>query len=175
MRPDNRPDIGNLLARAAAIMAVVVVVDLLIKWAMTAWLGPHADRHNWWLAGEWLGFEYTRNTGAAFGLFPGNPELLAAIALLLTGGIVWLVLLEVRSRLWATLASGLLAGGASGNFVERVAVGYVTDFVAVGPWPRFNIADSAITIGIAIFAVTVVMTSADVVDERAHPEGNARD
>lgn len=162
----------NLLARSAALMAVVVVVDLLVKQAITDWIGPKAARHDWWLAGEWLGFEYVRNTGAAFGLFEGNPELLAALALLITGGVVWLVLQEVRSALWATLASGLLAGGAIGNFVERVARGFVTDFVAIGPWPRFNIADSAITIGIAIFAVSAVITE-EIGDK--HHEGQEED
>ncbi|HEV2128141.1 MAG TPA: signal peptidase II [Thermomicrobiales bacterium] len=165
----------DLLARVAAVMAVVVVLDLLVKWAVTLWIGPDADRHSWWLIGDSIGFEYLRNTGAAFGLFRGNPELLAAFTLLVTVGIVRLVLLEVRSPFWAALSSGLLAGGAIGNFVERVISGYVTDFVAVGPWPRFNIADSTITIGIAIFALAVILPDKFGASDQATAEEGVRD
>ena len=168
MRPGSPVGTVHLLTRAAAIMAVVVVVDLLVKRFVTAQLGPGADRHARWLVGDWLGFEYARNTGAAFGLFSGNPELLAALALLFTGGIVWLVLKEVRSPGWAILACGLLAGGAIGNFAERVTIGYVTDFVAVGPWPRFNIADSAITVGIAVFVAAILFESDVPAEEHTH-------
>lgn len=166
MRPGSPVGTAHLLLRAAVVMAVVVVVDLLVKRLVTAALGPDADRHAWWLAGEWLGFEYVRNTGAAFGLFRGNPELLAALALIFTAGIVWLVLTEVRSPAWATLASGLLAGGSIGNFAERVTIGYVTDFIAVGPWPRFNVADSAITVGIAVFVAAILFEREDMAEEQ---------
>lgn len=146
----------QVLVRGAIVALLVVALDLLIKRWMTAWIGPEADRHASWLVSDTIGIEYVRNTGAAFGLFQGNPELLTAVAILVTAGLVWLVLLEVSSPTWAILIIGLLAGGSTGNLIERVANGYVTDFFAVGPWPRFNIADTAITVGITIFAVTVV-------------------
>ncbi len=165
----------QLLARVAAVMATVVVLDLLTKRAVTVWIGPNADRHSWWLIGDTIGFEYLRNTGAAFGLFPGNPEVLAALALLVTAGIVWLVLLEVQSPFWAILSCGMLSGGALGNIVERLASGYVTDFVAVGPWPRFNVADSAITVGMVIFALAVALPHRFSASDRATAEEGARD
>ncbi len=152
----SRPSRRHVLARATIVAVLVVVLDQFTKRGMTTWIGPEADRHARWLVRDMVGIEYVRNTGAAFGLFQGNPELLAAVAVLVTAGLVWLVLLEVTSPAWAMLAIGLLAGGSTGNLIERIANGYVTDFVAIGPWPRFNVADAAITIGIMVFAVAVI-------------------
>lgn len=146
----------QVLVRAAIVALLVVALDQLTKRWMTAWIGPEADRHARWLVSDTVGIEYVRNTGAAFGLFQGNPELLTAVAILVTAGLVWLVLLEVSSPGWAMLTIGLLVGGSTGNLIDRVANGYVTDFFAFGPWPRFNIADTAITVGITVFAVTVI-------------------
>jgi signal peptidase II len=152
----SRPSPKRVLSRATIVTMLVVALDQLTKRWMTALIGPEADRHARWLVGDTIGFEYVRNTGAAFGLFRGNPERLAAVAILVTCGLIWLVLIEVSSPEWASRSIGLLAGGSIGNMVERFVNGYVTDFVAIGPWPRFNIADAAITIGITIFVVAVI-------------------
>lgn len=145
-----------MLARIAVLATVVVVVDLIVGRVVTAALGPDAERHAWWLIGDDVGLEYVRNTGAAFGIFEGNPELLAALSILISFGFVWLILGEMTNALWATLAAGLLLGGAAGNLIGRIVDGFVTDYLAVGPWPRFNVADSAITVGVAIFLIALV-------------------
>ena len=145
---------GTVEAQLLTIVAIVVAVvslDLLVKRLITVALGPSADAHSWWVFEGWLGFEYGRNTGAAFGLFQGNAELLAAMSVLVAGGFCWLIFNEITSRSVRIASVGLILGGAIGNLIERVWSGFVTDFVAVGPWPRFNVADSAITIGVAIF------------------------
>ena len=54
------------------------------------------------------------------------------------------------------MSLGLLVGGALGNIIDRVRLGYVVDFVAVGVWPKFNAADSAVTIGVLMLAWTYV-------------------
>jgi signal peptidase II len=143
------------------IALVVVVADLIVKRAVTAALGPEADRHAWWLLDDVVGFEYVQNTGAAFGMLRGNPELLAAASVLVGIGFVWLLLHELGGGVWPAVSGGLLIGGGTGNFVERFGDGYVTDYIAVGPWPRFNIADSAISIAIAIFAVALLVDSGE--------------
>lgn len=145
----------------AAVAITVVALDLAAKRIATATLGPDAERHAWWLIGDDIGFEYVRNTGAAFGLLEGNPELLAALSILITLGICWLILIEVSGVVWSSLAAGLLLGGAIGNQFGRLFDGYVTDYVAVGPWPRFNVADASITIAMGIFVVALVFFPQD--------------
>jgi signal peptidase II len=142
----------------AILASVVVLVDLVVKRAVTSWLGPDAGRHAWWLVGDDIGFEYVRNSGAAFGMLRGNAEALAAVSILIAVGFTWLVIAEVPHRGWAVVAGGLLAGGAVGNLVERIADGFVTDYLAVGPWPRFNVADSAISIGVGVFLVALLVS-----------------
>jgi signal peptidase II len=67
--------------------------------------------------------------------------------------VVILAALYLRSGTppwWQSIGVGLLAGGAAGNLADRARLGYVVDFVSVGRWPNFNVADSAITVGAVI-------------------------
>ncbi len=100
------------------------------------------------LIGSFLQLTLSHNPGVAFGLRIPSPwqELLIAVALLL------LLLHCMRSRLpfLEQLACGLILGGALANIVDRLADGVVTDFIQVGTFPVFNLADSAITIGAAM-------------------------
>lgn len=152
--PDTRS--SRTLVAMGLIALIVLIADLTVKRVVTSALGPDGERHAWWLVEDIVGLEYVRNSGAAFGIMRGNPELLAVVSLLVGAGFVWLLLRELGGGVWAALSGGLIIGGGVGNLVERFADGYVTDYIAVGPWPRFNIADSAITVAIAIFAVALM-------------------
>lgn len=101
---------------------------------------------------------YVHNTGAAFSFLAqaGGWQrwLFAGLALIVSGIITtWLLRLEKHETLMATALS-LILGGAIGNLIDRVAYGYVIDFLDVyyqqWHWPAFNIADSAICIGVAL-------------------------
>ncbi|MGR8919501.1 MAG: signal peptidase II [Gammaproteobacteria bacterium] len=103
------------------------------------------------------GFNLTllHNTGAAFSLFHDQPGwqrwLFSAIALVVGAVVVfWMSRLDGRER-WAPLALALILGGAAGNLVDRLRLGYVVDFIQVyyaqWSWPAFNVADSAIVVG----------------------------
>ena len=107
---------------------------------------------------------HVHNTGAAFGLFQGQSLLLTIVALI---GIIVLplfVLLFARrfpflnSRL-SKLALGLVLGGTAGNLVDRLRLGCVTDFIHIGIWPAFNIADSAVVIGVILFAYSLLRSA----------------
>ena len=105
-----------------------------------------------------LSLTYVRNFGAAFGLFYRQRLLFFGAMLIL--GVALLVLwreivLVGRSAVWA---SGCLLGGALGNFLDRVRLGYVVDFVDVGFWPVFNVADSAIVMGTAVLSYVILRT-----------------
>jgi signal peptidase II len=137
-------------ALVTLVVVLTVVADQMVKVAIRQWIGPASNAHRWEVAGPILAFEYVENRGAAFGLFAGQTEVLVIAALgaaiILTGA---LIRLAAQSTLVA-LGLGLVGGGALGNLIDRVRLGYVVDFVAVGVWPKFNIADIAITIGLLL-------------------------
>jgi signal peptidase II len=98
---------------------------------------------------------YTRNHGVAFGFLPGNQVAVTIlIALALVALVVYFTLHIARPLLW--LPTGMIAGGALGNILDRVRHGSVTDFIKLPlGWPPFNLADASITIGVLILFVLV--------------------
>ncbi len=93
---------------------------------------------------------HTHNTGSAFGLFQDQnlPLILASLV-----GIALLVLIfqsQPRPGLLLRLSIGLQLGGAAGNLLDRFLLGHVTDFMDVGPWPVFNVADASIVTGLVL-------------------------
>jgi len=132
---------------------LIVAADQLTKW----WIRSNLAL---WQSIPDSGFfqiTHVRNTGAAFGLFPDQSFLLTIVA---SVGVVLLLVyvLFIHRRfpylhnLPGRLALGLLLGGTTGNLIDRLRFGYVTDFISVGIWPDFNIADSAVTVGSIIIA-----------------------
>jgi signal peptidase II len=104
---------------------------------------------------------YVRNTGAAFGLFHGQTLPLTIISFV--GVVVLLIyafLLYRRFPLldnWvAWVGISLVFGGTVGNLIDRLFLGYVTDFIDFGFWPAFNLADSAIVVGVIVFACSIL-------------------
>lgn len=118
---------------------------------------------------EW---QLVRNPNAAFGI-PGFPGMFLVVAAVV--GILIVRTLPRTDRLSLAFAYGLVAGGAAGNLVDRVlrAPGFpdgaVIDFIKVGWWPRFNLADSGIVVG----AVLIVLLLA-VLDHRERADAKAR-
>ena len=101
---------------------------------------------------------YVVNPGAAFGLFQGQSLFLTVGSFL---GIGVLVLFYYRAPFpgpLLRLSLGLQLGGAVGNLLDRLRLGEVVDFVDVGPWPIFNVADSAIVVGIGLLMALVLFT-----------------
>ena len=169
----NRPSWGRKLAWVVVLAATMIALDLVVNWLVTNALGPGAETHEWWLAGNVVGMEYTRNSGAAFGIFQGNAELLAALSIVISLGLTWLMMVEVSGPLWSIMAAGLLLGGSIANQISRLGDGYVTDYFAVGLWPRFNVADSAITVGVAIFFVALLFQPDASSTQQASPDATS--
>jgi signal peptidase II len=104
-----------------------------------------------------LSLTYIRNDGGAFGILGGSQLLLLVGSVVAVGVVLWMLLAGQRSRL-ATLACGLILGGAAGNLLDRLTTGEVTDFVHFSFWYVFNAADAAITVGvIALLLSTFTM------------------
>ena len=136
---------------AAAVAAAVLIVDRLTKRAVETSITPGESRQ--FLPGVQL--VYTHNRGVAFGLFPDAPWIvIALIAVALGALLVYFAHHATMPLIW--LPTGLLIGGALGNIIDRVRHGSVTDFIKLPlGWPPFNIADSAITIGVLALLLVI--------------------
>jgi signal peptidase II len=138
---------GVLLAATAALVAGL---DQVTKAAVVAALGPAQPDSRLDLLGPWVAIEYAENRGAAFGMLSGLAPLLALMSLAILASLLVQYWRQPRTPLWQTLALGAIVGGAAGNLLDRVRLGYVVDFIAVGAWPNFNVADSAISVGVVL-------------------------
>ena len=140
--------------------AAVVVADQLSKaWIVAGF--PFGEPVE--VVGAWLRVWYVANTGALFGLFRDQAILFAALSIAVIALIVWYHGRAVAGSGWlATLALGLLLGGAIGNFIDRVRLGYVVDFVDMGlpdGWRFYtwNLADAAISTSILLLLLMAVL------------------
>lgn len=133
-----------------SIATAVAAIDQLTKSVLVSAIRPGPSSARIDFLGGWMAIEYTENRGAAFGLFSGLAPILVVASVVILVGLLLHYSRQTRPPLWETVAIGSIAGGAIGNLVDRVRLGYVVDFVSVGPWPNFNVADSAITIGVVM-------------------------
>lgn len=107
-------------------------------WMPMAWLAPYARVIHW------------NNTGAAFGLFPSASLVFTVVALLVTVAIL-IYFPRVPAAQWPLRAALVLQfAGAFGNLIDRLVLGTVTDFISVGTFPVFNLADASISVGVAV-------------------------
>jgi signal peptidase II len=132
---------------AGALCGVVVILDQAAKAAIEANLVPGQDVG---VLGP-IGLTLSHNSGVAFGLASGGGTRLVLVTALALGVVGYLFSRDpTRPGMWA--AAGLLAGGAIGNLADRIRVDAVTDYVAIGNWPAFNLADVAVTAGVLLLA-----------------------
>jgi signal peptidase II len=166
---DAKPNASARLWRVAAAVVTIVLLDQLTKvWAVAA-----LSDEPFSIVGTTVEFHLTRNPGGAFGRFQGVTPLLAIGAVAVT---IWLVH-TVRQAVdpWMVVALTLVLGGALGNLLDRffrspgVLEGHVVDFVRVGSFPIFNVADSCITIGATLLIVRTLFPppTAEEPDERS--------
>ncbi len=99
------------------------------------------------LIGHLVGIANVHNSGAAFGLVPAGAAFFLVAAILVSIGLV-IYVARSPSDLWTDAALGLIMGGTVGNGADRIMFGTVTDFINFHFFPVFNVADSAITIGV---------------------------
>jgi signal peptidase II len=153
VKPAGRRRLPTLL-----IIAVVLFgLDLLTKCLAVALIDPGESVP---IIGDFARFTLVRNPGAAFSMATGMTWLLTLIAAAVVIGVIRIG--RTLRSLWWAIGLGMVLGGALGNLVDRLfrypgpLQGHVVDFVAVGWWPVFNVADSAIVCGaILLVALTV--------------------
>jgi signal peptidase II len=144
------------------LMAAVVLLDQVTKAIVVRALALHEYVP---LVDGLLSLSHVRNRGAAFGLLSewDVPYQSALLSVLSLGALVAIALYFVRLPSSARLprvALALVLGGALGNLIDRVRLGYVVDFVHAywrqHQWPDFNVADSAITIGVTLLVLDIL-------------------
>jgi signal peptidase II len=162
-----------------AVAAALLVLDQLTKAWITAALGPGAARQSIEIVGDVVRLGYTTNTGAAFGIGQNRSFIFTIVALVAIPAIAFFNRSITPRSLLTRICLGALLGGALGNLVDRLRLGFVVDFVDVGigdlRWPSFNVADSSFVVGIIVLSIYLFLTdpsrasgreSADRADQR---------
>lgn len=155
--PDKTPRLSPLFYVTAA---VAVTLDQLTK----LWVKNAIPLYGSWPETGFFRITHGENTGAAFGIFQDSRLILSITSFI--GMLVVLYIALSLSRRFAflrwkstMLALGLVLGGTLGNFIDRAFIGHVTDFIKVGPWPDFNIADSSLVVGGILLAFNLIRAS----------------
>jgi signal peptidase II len=170
-----------------AVLGLVLLDQLTKSWAVSALADGPIN-----IIGDHVRFELARNSGSAFSRFRGYTPILALLAIVITVVIARQV--RHTTDKWLLVGLVLVLGGAIGNLCDRIfrspgfLRGHVVDFVAVGWWPLFNVADSCITIGAIILVVRTLFagqtrepsgrgpqTTSEAGPERPGPQGHERE
>lgn len=130
-----------------------IMIDQVTKWLVI----QNLDYRETWVPLGFLegifDFTYIRNTGAAFGMAENFGNVFLIIAVLVTSIIVFYYR-QLPAGSWPVrISMGLMLGGALGNAIDRLRLGYVVDFFHLHGWPIFNIADSAISVGVVSWLI----------------------
>jgi len=139
------------------IASVIVALDQWTKWLVRThipagqswlpdglqWLSPYARIVHWY------------NRGAAFGMFQEGGMVFTVLAFIVIAAIIYYYPQVSRADWPLRLAMSMQLGGAVGNLVDRLTIGHVTDFVSVGTFPVFNLADASISIGCVVLLLGV--------------------
>ncbi|GAB4327333.1 MAG: signal peptidase II [Candidatus Zixiibacteriota bacterium] len=156
------------------IPTILVVVDQITKWSVATFMQLYQSVP---VMGDWFRLTYIHNPGGAFGVRWGHQGLYFAAAIIVIGWICWHLWRHGSVVHLSTLALALILGGAFGNLIDRVILGEVIDFldfefpdmripqfdfgiirhpgVMLDRWPIFNIADSAVTVGVLALVVSL--------------------
>ena len=139
------------------IAVVIVALDQWTKWLVRtniapgeswlpdslAWLSPYARIVHWY------------NQGASFGMFQEGNMVFTVLAFIVIAAIIYYYP-KIENADWPLrLAMSMQLGGAAGNLIDRLAFGHVTDFISIGSFPVFNVADSSISVGCVVLLLGV--------------------
>ena len=153
----------------ATIAALIVALDQWTKWLVRVnvpdggvwlpeslgWLSPYARIVHW------------HNTGAAFGMFQNASMVFTVLAFIVIAAIIYYYP-HVENSDWSLrLAMSMQLGGAIGNLIDRLTLGRVTDFISIGTFPVFNIADASISVGAVVLLIGVWLTERSEKQEKS--------
>jgi signal peptidase II len=159
------------------IAAVVLLIDQLTKaWVLRTWPEPYTGEIP--IIPGWLALTYVQNTGVAFGLFTGFPQFFTITSIIIIIFAIHFYLKHApENQPWLAVSLGLILGGALGNVTDRIRFGYVVDFIKTfdGRFPVFNVADSAVVVGVLLMALTLMYLDQQEPARRLSPQVEAED
>jgi signal peptidase II len=138
-----------------SVALTVIVLDQWTKWLVRRDIPLGTSYLPDWL--EWLSpyarFLHIENRGASFGMFQDGNVVFILLTLLIVGGILYFVTKMEDDNNWMWVAGGIYLGGAVGNLIDRLLFGAVTDFISIGTFYIFNIADASINVSVAMLVI----------------------
>jgi len=140
----------------AGVAGVSIALDQWTKWLVRVNIpfgGQWLPEGLMWLS-PYARIVYWHNSGAAFGIFQNGNMVFTVLAFVVIGAILFYYP-QVEDDWTLKLAMGLQLGGAVGNLIDRLSMGKVTDFISIGAFPVFNIADASISVGVAVLLLGV--------------------
>ena len=150
---------------AIMVAIFVFVFDMLTKYLLIGSLIPNVGDSASFIEG-FINFVHVQNFGASWGIFGGQTWLLIVISLVVTAVLLWFYIKKIKNsinikgmQILLSVTIGFIVGGCLGNLYDRLVFGYVRDFINFQfiNFPVFNIADSAITIGVVLFIVYFII------------------
>jgi signal peptidase II len=140
------------------VAALIILIDQISKNLVLRNLGLGEAWNPVLFLEPFVTVTHVTNTGAAFGLFKDHGTLFAIVAIVVVVGIVVFYRYFPPNQIWLRVSLGLQLGGALGNLWDRVRLGSVVDFIDFKIWPVFNLADTAIVVGVAILAIYLLFS-----------------
>jgi signal peptidase II len=133
----------------------IIAFDQWTKWLViqtvplnTTWLPESLE----WLS-PYARLFHIQNRGASFGMFQDGNTFFIILTTVIVAGIVFYVSRMEHPSNWMWVAAGMYLGGAVGNLIDRLTIGAVTDFVSVGKFYIFNVADASINISVVLLVI----------------------
>ena len=135
------------------VITIIVAIDQFTKALVKAYI-PVGDS---WIDIGIFSVIHGLNRGSAFGLFQGYTVPLIVLSIIGIAAILYFFRRQQYNSLPMRIALGFIVGGAIGNLLDRLKDGVVVDFISVGWWPAFNVADSFISVGMVMVATIVLL------------------
>ncbi|STC68296.1 signal peptidase II [Corynebacterium pilosum] len=157
----------NYVGLMVAIIVIVALIDQAVKQLMLNWLEPGQAVA---VIGDWFRFYLLFNPGAAFSMGQDSTWLFTTIQLVFVVGAL-IAAFFIRQP-WYAVGIALIAGGALGNLCDRLFrepgfwFGHVVDYISVGNFAVFNLADASITIGVVVFVIAVFLDDSDKAEKQ---------
>lgn len=167
--------LAGRVRRDASFFGIAIGI-FLFDWLTKAIVRANLAIGESWPEDGWLvKITHVTNSGAAFGILQGQELFLTVTAIIAIGAIVFYYVFPPLEHGLLRLSLGLLLGGAAGNLMDRVRFGAVTDFVDFHRYPNFNVADSAIVIGLFVIAVFFILSESGRLEQEKGNEHDSRD
>lgn len=145
------------------VAGIIVLLDQVSKLVVRNYLNIGEVWVPWEALVDYAVIVHTWNTGMTFGILRGTNGLFIAISEIIGISILFLYprLIYGRNVVIVGLGLGLILGGAAGNLIDRVVIGYVTDIFMLANFPVFNLADASIVVGAIILSMSLIFNTAD--------------